>query len=51
MKKLLTLQGVKKLNKKELKAIQGGLACRWPDNYCPGNTVCQTSGPFEGLCR
>jgi len=40
MKKLLAVKGVKKLNKKELKAIQGGLACRWDDGYCPGSTVC-----------
>ncbi|HAS41391.1 MAG TPA: hypothetical protein DCS93_12975 [Microscillaceae bacterium] len=36
MKKLLTLKGVKKLNKKELKAIQGGLACHPDWAPCPG---------------
>lgn len=47
MKKILSLKNVKKLNKKELKAIQGGLACRFGDNYCPGNSVCDLA---TGMC-
>ena len=36
MKKLLSLKNVKKLNNKEMSAIQGGLACHPDWAPCPG---------------
>lgn len=48
MKKLLNLKGAKLLSKKELKNVKGGLACGWPDDYCPGDTYCDRA---TGLCR
>lgn len=40
MKKLAALKGIKKLSKKELKAVKGGFACIWPNMSCPGDTIC-----------
>ena len=49
MKDLKNLKDAKVLSKMEQKAIKGGLACRYPDNWCPPGTYCC----FEmgGLCR
>lgn len=36
-----------------LGSSQQGLACAYPDGYCPGDTVCAwlSTNPDEGLCR
>ncbi|NMO23561.1 hypothetical protein HPC49_53095 [Pyxidicoccus fallax] len=30
----------------QLGEVEQGLACRYPDDYCPGSTVC-----VDGMCR
>ncbi|UOX33858.1 hypothetical protein LXD69_17715 [Flavobacterium sediminilitoris] len=47
---ILKKAGVQKLNKKEKRTINGGLACR-PDGSCPTGSYCETTGDFAGLCR
>ncbi len=49
--KILIMKNLKKLSKKELRTISGGIACRSDDYGCPGNSVCCMSGSFAGLCR
>lgn len=46
MKNLKELKGVKLLSKVEQKAIAGGYACRYPNDWCPPGSVC-----CGGLCR
>jgi hypothetical protein len=45
MKDLKKLTGAKQLSKMEQQAIKGGLACAWPDDWCPTNCC------IGGLCR
>ena len=49
MKDLKNLDGAKVLSKTEQKAIKGGLACRYPDNWCPPGSYCCFA--MGGLCR
>ncbi len=40
MKNLKKLTGAKQLSKMEQKAIKGGWACSYPDNWCPSGSYC-----------
>ncbi|MBL7879718.1 MAG: hypothetical protein JNN23_07640 [Chryseobacterium gambrini] len=34
------MKNIKKLDRNEMKAVLGGLACRTDDGYCPGASIC-----------
>ncbi len=47
MKDLKNVKNAKVLSKIEQKAVKGGYACKFPDNWCPPGTYCNP----QGLCR